>query len=247
MILLYLLLAVLSIFALYVAFLFLCSLFVDTSREYTRHSLFYRSLLNGATGLGLRILRIHVHVTGIEKVPWDTRLLFVGNHRSNFDPIITWYIFRDWKIAYLSKEENFHIPIFGRFIRRCCFMAIDREDARAALKTINNAARLLQKGEVAVGVYPEGTRSKEGILLPFHNGVLKIAQKAQAPIVVLSLVGTEKIAKNVPLRPSHVYLDVVEVIPADQVCQSTSRALGEEIYQHLDQQINQTEEKGVHR
>ena len=132
--------------------------------------------------MALKAARIKVHTTGMEKVPQGERLLFVGNHRSKFDPIITWYLFRKWDIAFLSKKENFRVPIFGRIIRKCCFLAIDRENPREALKTVNKAAGLLENGTVSIGVYPEGTRSRTGELLPFHNGVLKIAQKAGAPI-----------------------------------------------------------------
>mgnify|MGYP003295184158 CR=1 FL=1 len=56
-----------------------------------------------------------------------------------------------------------------------------------------------------------------GEMLPFHNGVFKIAQKADAPIVVLSIAGTEKIAKRTPFKPTDVYLDVLEVFPSENI------------------------------
>ena len=83
-------------------------------------------------------------------------------------------------------------------------MAIDRENPRNAMKTIIKASKLLQKGEVSVGVYPEGTRSKECKLLPFHNGVFKIAQRADAPIAIVAISGTEKVSKNYPLHKTDV-------------------------------------------
>ncbi len=78
----------------------------------------------------------------------------------------------------------------------CCFLPIDRENPRKAIPTINRAAKLLKEQEVSVGIYPEGTRGKDCRLLPFHNGVFKIAQKAEAPIAVLSITGTEKYPKG---------------------------------------------------
>lgn len=108
------------------------------------------------------------------------------------------------------------MPIFGRIIRKCCFMEIDRENPRRAMETINRAATLLQQGEVSIGVYPEGTRSKSGELLPFHNGVFKIAQKAGAPIVVVAIRGTEKIHSQVILHRSEAYVDVVDVISPEE-------------------------------
>ena len=232
-----------GLFLLYALFLLVCSLFVNPKKEYENHSRFYRALLNGATAFATRIMRIRIHTNGLEKVPHDTKnLLFVSNHRSNFDPIITWHIFKKWQPAFVSKASNFKIPIFGRFIRKCCFMAIDRENPRNALKTILKAARLLQKGEVSIGIYPEGTRSKECKLLPFHNGVFKIAQKANADIVVLAVSGTEQIHKNYPFRHTDVYLDVLEVIPAETVKATKTDALGARIRTDLENHLLKAQE-----
>ena len=214
----------------YIIFLVVCSLFVGSKKEYEKHSKFYRVLLNGATSIAIKIMRIRLHVNGIEKIPPDTKnLLFVSNHRSNFDPILTWHILKRWQPAFVSKASNFKIPIFGRFIRKCCFMAIDRENPRNAIKTIQKASELLKKGEVSIGIYPEGTRSKTCKLLPFHNGVFKIAQKAEADIVVLAVSGTEKISKNYPLRHTDVYIDVLEILPAKQVKETKTDIIGEHI------------------
>lgn len=211
MILLYMIGVLLAMLLLYVLFLGICCLFVDPKKEYDKNSPFYRFLLCSATSAALKLCRIRVHISGIEKIPKDTKVLFVSNHRSNFDPIVTWHALKKWKIAFVSKPGNFKIPFFGRIIRKCCFLPIDRENPRNALITVNKAAKLLRAKEVSIGIYPEGTRSKDGELLPFHNGVFKIAQKADTPVVVLSIVGTEQIAKRTPFRASDVYLDVLEV------------------------------------
>lgn len=146
-------------------------------------------------------------------------------------------MFKGWKLAFVSKPGNFRIPFFGRIIRKCCFLSIDRENPRNAIVTINKAAKLLQRQEVLVGIYPEGTRSKDCKLFPFHNGVFKIAQKADADIVVFSISGTEKIHKNYPLRSFHIYLDVLDVIPAETVKASKTNALGQRIKDEIDQKL----------
>ena len=229
----YFFIGIVSLLAAYVLFLWICSLLVNPNQEYEQNSCFYRFLLNSATGIGLKALHIRVHVCGMEKVPVGVKLVFVGNHRSNFDPIITWYVFQKWQIAFISKAENFEIPIFGRLIRKCCFMVIDRENPRNALTTVNKAAKLLEKQEVSIGVYPEGTRSKTGELLPFHNGVFKIAKKAAMPIVVLSVIGTEQIHRNTPFHKSDVYLDVVDVLPAAEVKQMKTAEIGDRVRKAL--------------
>lgn len=228
----------LAVLVLYAVFLFVCSLCINPKREYEKHSRFYRTLLNGATAMAMKMMRIRIYTSGIETIPQDTKnLLFVSNHRSNFDPIITWHVLKKWQIAFVSKQSNFKVPIFGRFIRKCCFMAIDRENPRNAIKTIHKAASLLQKGEVSVGIYPEGTRSKSCELLPFHNGVFKIAQKADAPIVVMSISGTEQIYKRYPFRHTDIYFDVLEVIPAKTVKESKTDVLGEHIRESIGRQL----------
>ena len=216
-IILWILAALLGLCLLYVLFLTVCALLVDPQKEYGHDSPFYRRLLYGATACCIRLLHIHIHVDGMEKLPKDGRFLLVCNHRSNFDPILTWQVMKERNLAFVSKAENFQIPIFGRIIRRCCFMPIDRSDPGKALSTIKTATEILQKGDMAVGVYPEGTRNRQGGLLPFHTGVFRIAQKAHAPIVVMAIHGTENIYRNVLRRRSEVYIDVVDVIPADEV------------------------------
>lgn len=241
MILLYILGILLGLILLYVLFLTLCALMVAPHKEYEEHSAFYRFLLNSATVIMVRLLRIRVHISGAELLPKDTPVLFVSNHRSNFDPIITWYGLKKWQIAYISKASNFKIPVFGRIIRRCCFMPIDRENPRNAIVTINKAAALLKKNTVSIGIYPEGTRSKSCRLLPFHNGVFKIAQKADAPIAVLCITGTEKIAKRTPFRKTHVYLDVLWVIPSQDVKESKTEAIGASVRERIENNIEKRE------
>lgn len=210
---------------LYALFMTVCALLVDSEREYDTNSSFYRFLLESATAAAMKILRIRIHASGLEKLPQDKKVLFVCNHRSNFDPLVTWHVLRKWKLAFISKHSNFSIPVFGRIIRRCCFLPIDRKDPRKAIITVNKAARLLSAQEVSVGIYPEGTRSKSGTLLPFHKGVFKIAQKAAAPIAVLSITGTQNIHKRTPLRRTDVYLNVLDVFPVQEVKSESTEAI----------------------
>lgn len=242
MIFCYILAALFALLVAHILFVVLCALFVDPNKVYDRHSRLYRHLLNADTAIALRLMRVRVHTRGTEKIPQDTkRLLFVGNHRSNLDPIVTWYALKKWDIAFLSKAENFKIPIYGRIICKCCFLTIDRQDPRKAMTAIASAARLLESEQVSVGVYPEGTRSKDCRLLPFHNGVFKIAQKAQAPIVVLAVTGTERMHRNFPLHRTDVTLEVLGVIPAEAVAQSKTAQLGDAVRAMLAQHLEPTQ------
>ena len=233
--------AFIAVLLLYIVFLLICALAVNPKKEYKEFSRFYHIVLKPVVYLLIKIPRIKIHMTGFDKVPKDQKVLFISNHRSNFDPIVLWYVFNDWKLGLVSKASNFGIPIVGRMVRRICFLSIDRENPRNAIVTINKAAEFIRSGQASMGIYPEGTRSKECVLLPFHNGVFKIAQKAECPIVVISTVGTEKVHKQFPFRRSHIYLDVLDVIPADVVKSSKTDVIGNNIRQMLDKNIEMRE------
>ena len=226
MIILYIILGVVGVIGLLLLFLTVCWLLVDPKKYYETDSRFYRVLISCIAAVACWGGRVRVHVTGTEKLPVGKRLLFVGNHVSNYDPIVKLYALRKWNIAFISKESNFRLPWLGRFVRRCCFMDIDRENPRNAIVTINRAAELLKRQEVSIGVYPEGTRSKTGELLPFHNGVFKVAQKAEADMAVVSVIGTEKVSKNFPFHHTDVYLDVLEVIPSCELHKTKTEMIG---------------------
>ncbi len=168
-----------------------------------------------------------VQTVGLEKLPSVGRFLLICNHRSNFDPLITLQILWERDLAFISKPSVFRIPIIGLAIRRCGFMAINRENPREAMKTINLAAKLLKSDKASVAVYPEGTRSKSGKLLDFHCGVLKIAQKANVPVVVTTLKGAENLKSNFPFKRTDINFEVLEVIPAERVKAERSTDLGE--------------------
>lgn len=217
-----------SIFLLMVLFTFICGLFVK-EKFYPKNSKFYRFLLYFWTGFMVVILRIKIHVEGLENVPKNSRFLLVGNHRSNYDPILTWHILKKYEVSFISKKSNFKIPFFGKIIRKCSFMEIDRENPRNAIKTINAASELIVNNEASIAVYPEGTRSKTKELLPFHNGVFKIAQKSSVPIVVLTIQGTENIYKNIPFKKTDVQMKFVSVISEEEVVSMSTSEIGEKV------------------
>jgi len=213
----------------WILLLTISSLLVDPRKEYKIHSSYYRFLLNVSSAAALFFGRIHVHVNGLDNVPKTERFLLVSNHRSKFDPIITWTVLRDRQLAFISKEENFHVLWFGRIIRRCLFLSIDRENARKAMDTIKRAIDLIDSDQVSIGLYPEGTRSKDCTLLPFHNGVFKIAQRSEVPIVVMTIQGTEDIHVNYPFHPTNVQVDFLRVMAPEEIISMRTNSIGEEV------------------
>lgn len=217
---------------------FVSSLFVDPKKEYNKSSGYYRFLLNTVTFVAMKILRVRLHTSGMEYIPQGPFVL-VGNHLSNFDPIVTWAVLTKYKMAFISKPENFKVPIFGRIVQKCCYMPIDREDPREAMKAIRRASDLLSKGEVNICVYPEGTRNKTGEgLLPFHNGVFKIAQKANVPVCIVCVRGARDFNNRFPWHHTDMYIDFLETIPAEFVKEHRTNETGDLVRDKLLEKLN---------
>ena len=213
---------------LFVLILWLISLFVDMGTPQKEVSRFHRAMIVFVMGLCCAFFRARIHVTGADRIP-EGDFLLVGNHRSGFDPLSTGWVLRRRRVAFITKPAISRMPIIGPFLHRACFLPIDRENDRAALKTILAAVKYLKDGVTGVAIYPEGTRSKTGELLPFRNGAFKIAQKAKAPVVVAAVRGTEQLVKNFPWRATDVYLDFCAVLDGECAAAMNTGDLGEEV------------------
>ena len=162
------------------------------------------------------LLRVKIDFRGMEKFPNEPFVL-VSNHISNFDPIVVLAKVRGRKIAFVSKPSNFKIPVAGPYTHNAGFLAIDRENAMKAMRTIKRAAELVVSEQMIMGIYPEGTRSKTGELLEFKEGAFLLAKRAKVPVVVITTKGTDQIVKNKILKRSRVTLEVVEIIGKETV------------------------------
>lgn len=203
---------------LYFAVLFVASLFMP-KKSPERTSKVCRFFIWFTMKWLMLVMGIRIKLTGAELLPAEPCVI-VSNHRSDFDPMTVLAVLNKRKLIYISKEGNFKIPIVGGFIRQAGFIAIDRGNGVRAVRALQSAADRMASEGVDVGIYPEGTRSKTGKLLRFKTGACYLAQQANAPIVVMTTQGTEKISKRFLLSPIRVELNIVEVIDRETV-QST--------------------------
>lgn len=199
----------------YMIVIFILSLLIP-KKEPKKSSAFCRLNIRLFLDWLLRILRVKVHVSGEECFPEEPCVL-VSNHRSVFDPMTVLPKTRRKKMLFISKEENFKIPIAGPFIRGAAFLPIDRENGMRALRTLKNAAERMKAEGVDFGIYPEGSRSRTGELQEFKSGAFYLAKKADAPIVVMAVRNTEKVGKKLSLRRTHVWHDYLGVIDRETV------------------------------
>ena len=162
------------------------------------------------------LLRVNIKFNGMEKFPEEPFVL-VSNHISNFDPVVVLAKVKGRKIAFVSKPSNFKIPVAGPYTHNAGFLAIDRQNAMKAMRTIKRASELVVSEQMIMGIYPEGTRSKTGELLEFKEGAFLLAKRAKAPVVVITTKGTNQIVKNKIFKSTKVELDVIEVIDKETV------------------------------
>ena len=136
----------------------------------------------------------NVIVNGLDNIPSDTACLFVGNHNSFFDVIIS-YTLMNRPTGFVAKKEFRKYPslnVWMHFIR-CLF--IDRKDVKQGMKTILKAVEYLKSG-ISIFVFPEGTRSKTGEMLPFKEGSMKMAERSGCPIIPVAISNTGVMFEN---------------------------------------------------
>jgi 1-acyl-sn-glycerol-3-phosphate acyltransferase len=126
-------------------------------------------------------------VLGKEHLPSGRAAVFCSNHQSNVDPPILFNALHP-RMHILYKQEINRIPILSHAFRLGGFIAVDRRNRESALRSIDVGARSIQAGSSFL-IFPEGTRSKTGDLLPFKKGGFIMAIKAQAPIVPVAIWG----------------------------------------------------------
>ncbi|MBR5422154.1 MAG: 1-acyl-sn-glycerol-3-phosphate acyltransferase [Lachnospiraceae bacterium] len=161
-------------------------------------------------------------VSGEENVPKDEAVLYILNHNSYFDILLT-YIRVPRPTGYVAKKEmlRFFTLTWWMKLLHCEFL--DRKDLRAGMKTINDSAEKIKNG-ISMAIFPEGTRRRkeeEQLMLPFHGGSFKIAEKSDCKIVPVVLRGSSAIFEDhIPLlKKAHVdiqYLPPIDVGAMDR-------------------------------
>lgn len=214
---------------LHLAAFILYSLTVDKEKPVKNIRNPHRRFMVSSLRLYFNLVHTKIHVENKELIPNDKNFLYVCNHISIYDPMIAIMALADKYIGFVSKKENLEVPFAGNYMVKAGCVALDREDAREAVKAINAAADNITSGVCAMGIYPEGrvNKSAKG-LLPFRNGAFKIAKKAKVPIVVSVISNTRKINEHL-LRRKDVYLKILDVIPYEEIAGMKTNEIGERV------------------
>ncbi len=217
------------------AFLILCILFVlylmVTSLFFAkeppaRPSRFASLTVRLALPWFASVLGTRLRVVGRERMP-DMHAVYVCNHRSAFDPVFVMSAFPRRKTAFVSKMSVQKYPFIGPYMNKCGYVFIDRDSPMQAMRAIHRAAKYVKENKMNYGVFPEGTRSKDNTLLPFKSGAFVLAKKADVPIAVMTVEGSETAISGLPFRLPRVKITVLDVIPVEDVRALTPDELSE--------------------
>ncbi|MDO4339449.1 MAG: lysophospholipid acyltransferase family protein [Eubacteriales bacterium] len=172
---------------------------------------------------------VKVTVIGEENVPKDTPVLYIGNHRSYFDILLT-YSRCPIRTGYVAKKEMEKFPLLSNWMRYLHCLFLDRQDIKQGLKTILEAIEKIKSG-ISICIFPEGTRNRnenDEDMLPFHEGSFKIATRANCPIIPIALNNTAQIweAHSPKVKPCHVILEYGEPIYPEQLNKEDKKKLG---------------------
>lgn len=174
-------------------------------------------------------------VRGEENVPLDTAVLYVANHRSFFDILVT-YIRVPRPTGYVSKLEMIKFPLLSNWMKNLHCLFLDRKNIKEGLKTILAGIELVKSG-ISVCIFPEGTRNKQnGELLPFHEGSFKVAEKGGVPILPITLVNTADIFEDhFPyVRKTTVIIEYGKPIYMDQLEKEQRKFIGAYVHDLIE-------------
>jgi 1-acyl-sn-glycerol-3-phosphate acyltransferase len=181
----------------------------------------------------LFLTSVKVEVQGRENLSYGRSQIFMSNHQSGFD-IFVLLAYTPHYFAWIAKKELLRIPFFGLALRRLGAIEIDRQNVVRAMRSIDDAARIIREGK-SVMTFPEGTRSRDGHIQPFKKGVFHLALKSGVPIVPITLIGTREIMPKKSLRvtPGHVTLIIHPPVRVTDYSEATVEELIARVKKHV--------------
>jgi len=183
-----------------------------------------------------------VTVIGEENIP-DEPVLFIGNHRSYFDILLT-YSRCKRLTGYVAKKEMLRYPLLRDWMKRLYCLFLDRDNPKEGLKTILQAIDYIKSG-ISICIFPEGTRNdgEELSIIPFHSGSFKIAEKSGCQIVPISMNNTASIFENQfpRIKKTHVIIEYGKPIYPCELDKETKKRLAPYCQNLIQETINKNQ------
>lgn len=167
-----------------------------------------RKYVSGFFRKELKISKCDIEARGVENIPQDMPALFVSNHRSYFDILITHETIGK-PAGFIAKKELRKVPLLPLYMDDIGCLFLDRNDIRQSLSIINQGAEYLKMGHSMI-LFPEGHRNQKDEFLPFKEGGYKMAEKSKCPIVPVAISGSDLLLESAPkkkIQGSHVIIE----------------------------------------
>lgn len=206
-------------------FIFLFMLLFMKNKPEKRDT-FTQKFVRGVFQCVLFISGVKITALGLENIPDDTAVLYVGNHNSYFDILIS-YIYFKRPTGYVAKKEMLRYPLLRQWMKYVHCLFLDRDNPKEGLKTILTGIEEVKAG-YSLFIFPEGTRSTNGEMLPFKEGSLKIAEKSKCPIIPVTQNNTSAIfEQHMPfLKKGHVVIEFGKPILISELDAENKKFLG---------------------
>lgn len=188
------------------------------------------AIVNWAFRVCLKLAGTQITYLGEDRIPQDTAVLYVGNHRSYFDILMT-YVRVPRPTGYIAKKEMLRWPLLVNWMKNLHCLFLDRDDLKEGMKTILAAIDKMKAG-ISICIFPEGTRNRVvDTFLPFHAGSLKIAEKSKCPIVPMAIVNAGDIFEDhLPkIKKVKVIIEYGEPIYPDQLSREEKKQLNDRV------------------
>jgi 1-acyl-sn-glycerol-3-phosphate acyltransferase len=155
-----------------------------------------------------------VDAAGLQHLERQKAAILVSNHQSNFD-IFSLLAALPVSIRFVSKRELARIPLLAQAMKAAGHVFIDRSDRRGSVLAMRHAAERMMTEGLYLGLFPEGTRSKDGRLGDFKKGSFVLAIETQLPIVPIAIDGGYRLASRGRIRPGTIRVRVGSPIPTE--------------------------------
>ncbi|MDA3941346.1 MAG: lysophospholipid acyltransferase family protein [Spirochaetia bacterium] len=178
-----------------------------------------------------------ITIEGLEKIPDEKGLCFVGNHQSAIDILIVLSVL-PVTVGYIAKKQLLYYPFLNLWIVALRSAFIDRGNVKNALRSIEKGIEFIKKGNSMI-IFPEGTRSKSDTMGTFKNGSIKLATRAEATIVPLTISGSwHAWEENLRIGAADINFMVHEAVPTRGISADERKALGNKLSEIIGGGLN---------
>ena len=225
----------LLLYGITLAILFPIAKGVDIDSDIKKPSKIASFIVREVDFLTVRLALARVRYTGLKKLDQKKEYMIIYNHISNFDPMLIMPKIK--RMICITKRSNKKIPVVGGMIHKAGYITIDREHDSEGIKAITKSIDYINEHKGSVCVAPEGTRSKDLTLLPFHPGTFNIAKRTGVPIVCMGIRNTNLIHKNFPKKITKVNCDVIYIMYEDEYLNMSTVEIAQKLHQVYEEYL----------